>query len=616
MQYRCGVNRIMSRQTQKEWTGGIMTVKQRPSRFVPAWIKPFLPQPPPSKPARKPANISYSVDEKPPVWLAIIAAVQLISVTSVTALYPALIGQQAGLDQAAITGMIAVSFIAMAVGTGLQALRPGIVGCGYLLPTNFSSAYLPANLLALHLGGLPLVFGMTCVSGLAIGLFARMLPHLRAMFPPEVAGLIVLLLGLALGGLGFQLCLSDAAGNPAALQQIMLAGITLTIIAGFNVWTTGMLRIQATLIGIVTGYLIAIVLGDFPADLGQRLAATPIVAVPAVRFGGLGFDVSLLGPYLVSALAGSMITIGNVVTVQKINDADWVRPDAESISGGVFADGMSSAIAALLGTIGMSTSASGTGLAGAIGITSRRLAFTQSALLLVLGCMPSFALLLGAMPRPVTGAVLVFIACFILVNGIQIIASRLLDARRTLVLGVSLTLGLTTEVHPALFASLPSALKPLAASPMLLGTVAALALNLVLRIGVRRTLCLEIAPDMLPADLENRLITQGAVWGARQDVTRQAVFGVSQSVEIVRENCDPIGPIRLDASFDETRLDVSLTYRGIPLALPERRPTDDEIMSSEDGHLLLAGYMLRRNADRVQISRQNNETSISFRFNH
>jgi hypothetical protein len=66
---------------------------------------------------------------------------------------------------------------------------------------------------------------------------------------------------------------------------------------------------------------------------------------------------------------------------------------------------------------------------------------------------------------------------------------------------------------------------------------------------------------------------------------------VSQSVETVREYCGPECPVEFEARFDEFRLDVRLAYRGTPLELPERRPSEQEIMSTEAGHLRLAGYV-------------------------
>jgi len=70
------------------------------------------------------------------------------------------------------------------------------------------------------------------------------------------------------------------------------------------------------------------------------------------------------------------------------------------------------------------------------------------------------------------------------------------------------------------------------------------------------------------------------------------------------------------ASFDEFNLDVRLAYQGDPLEFPDRRPTDDEIRDSDDGVRRLAGFMLRRNADRVRSETADGKSIVHFHFDH
>jgi NCS2 family nucleobase:cation symporter-2 len=93
-------------------------------------------------------------------------------------------------------------------------------------------------------------------------------------------------------------------------------------------------------------------------------------------------------------------------------------------------------------------------------------------------------------------------------------------------------------------------------------------------------------------------------------------FGVSQGLETIHEVYASSGPIRLDAKFDEFNLDVIITYRGELLELPDRRPSNKEIVEGEAGHRRLAGFMLRRNADRVAASRKDGECVVQFHFDH
>ena len=45
-------------------------------------------------------------------------------------------------------------------------------------------------------------------------------------------------------------------------------------------------------------------------------------------------------------------------------------------------------------------------------------------------------------------------------------------------------------------------------------------------------------------------------------------------------------------------------------------PTNEEILMSEDGQRRLAGFLLRRQADRVQASHRAGRSTILFHFDH
>jgi hypothetical protein len=49
---------------------------------------------------------------------------------------------------------------------------------------------------------------------------------------------------------------------------------------------------------------------------------------------------------------------------------------------------------------------------------------------------------------------------------------------------------------------------------------------------------------------------------------------------------------------------------------PEGRPTNEEIMASEEGQRRLAGFLLRRHADRVQAVRRAGRSTVLFHFDH
>ena len=116
--------------------------------------------------------------------------------------------------------------------------------------------------------------------------------------------------------------------------------------------------------------------------------------------------------------------------------------------------------------------------------------------------------------------------------------------------------------------------------------------------------------------IEAFMETSGAGWGARRDAIDRATFSLTQSIETIVDGCAPEGPLEIEARFDEFNLDLRVSYVGPPLALPDKRPSNEEIMASEEGQRRLAGFMLRRYADRVQSTHRAGRSTVLFHFDH
>jgi NCS2 family nucleobase:cation symporter-2 len=94
------------------------------------------------------------------------------------------------------SSLVSMSMMAGGVGAILQALKRGPVGSGCLCPQVCGPSFLSASLLAAQTGGLSLVCGMTVVAGVAETLFSRVMHRLRFMFPAEVTGLTMAMVGI------------------------------------------------------------------------------------------------------------------------------------------------------------------------------------------------------------------------------------------------------------------------------------------------------------------------------------------------------------------------------------------------------------------------------------
>jgi xanthine permease XanP len=367
----------------------------------------------------------------------------------------------------------------------------------------------------------------------------------------------------------------------------------------------------------VFGYVVSAAIGLLTArDVGEVLSR-PLIAVPKLSYLSWSFDWAMLVPFAVTGLAAAMSATAVVTTYQRITDADWVRPDMVSISRGVFGDGIAAIIAGLLGTYGLTISTANVGLVAATGVASRVIAFAVAALLAAAALQPTLLGVLTIMPRPVMASALLFTAVFIMISGMQIISSRVLDSRRTLVVGMGMLAFIMVSVYPTAFASAPIWAQPLVTSPLVLATLVALSLNLVFRLGIRRKVEMAVDPGNANTNAISDFIERNAgLWGARRDVIDRVEFAVQQTVEAVIDACMVKDLIRLEVSYDEFDVNAVLTYTGAALEFPDQPPTHDEILETDDGHRRLAGFLIKRHADRTTSGRDGDRTVVRLHFEH
>ena len=565
---------------------------------------------------RRPANIVYGLEDSPPPHVTVFNGVQYVGLIAINLVYPLLVFRAAETPAQLVGSLLAIGMLVLGLATFLQVCRLGPVGSGYMCPATFTATYLGPSLLAVQVGGLPLLFGMTIFAGLLEVVLAPLLNRLRPIFPPEVSGLVIFVIGLSGGIAGLRAMLGEKAA-PVSTEEWWIAGVTLATMVALNVWGKGMARMLCALIGLAIGYIAAGFAGLLGAGNIRTIAEAPWIGLPAFGHLSWSFDISMVVPFAIAAVAAAMKAVGTIAVCQRMNDADWVRPDMRSITRGVLADGASTVVAGVAGALGTNTSTPAVGLAAATGVASRKVAYAVGAIFLLLGLFPKLTTLLAVMPRPVVVASLLFAVTFIMINGLQVMSSRMLDARRTLVVGLAIVAGTAVEVFPTLSATAPEAARPLIGSSLVFSTVIALLLNFLFRIGVKQTATFKVDGAPVQAEkLEQFMETNGAAWGARRDVIDRAKFNLAQSLEVIVDSCEPRGPVEVAASFDEFNLDLRVSYVGPPIELPERRPSNEEIMESEDGQRKLAGFMLRRYADRVVATHRAGRSTILFHFDH
>lgn len=550
--------------------------------------------------SRKPMGMRYLADDVPPLTVVVVNALQYVAVTSIFMIYPLILARQAHLSESAADSMLGWAMLVLAVATTLQALPRGPVGSGYLAPSVMTAVFFGPSMAAVQVGGIALVSGMTVFAGFLQMLFSRCLNRLRTWLPPELAGVVIFLVGVSNGVVGLRYLLQPAGADIPDARHWFVAAVTLGVMIVANVWSKGVLGLSCALFGIIAGYIAAIATGSLPPHSLVELTTAPLLSPPGIGQIGWSFDPAFILPFAIAAVANGLKAAGLLTASQRMLDPDWVRPDPQPITRGVLADGLGVVLGGLASVSATNVSASSVGLTAATGVASRRVAYATSLCFVVLAFAPCVTRLLVLMPAPVVGATLLFTSCAVLKSGIEAIAARIYDTRKTLAVGLSIMAGLGVEAFPGAFRAMPVWLHPVTVSSLVFGTTVGFVLNLCFRLGQRRGEAMAVDPVAPDTDAVQGFVEAcGAALGARRDIVIHAEWAAQELVNAVAATCSPRGPMTLSVRFDEFTLDLDLRYEGERFPVVAERPSLEEMMDGDGGMRRMSSYLLGRRAQRL-----------------
>jgi xanthine permease XanP len=396
-----------------------------------------------------------------------------------------------------------------------------------------------------------------------------------------------------------------------------VGGATLLVMAGVSVWAKGQIGTLGAVAGLAFGFVASLATGMIDPAAEARLIAAPALRLPDFVINLPHWDANLLLLGIATGLAITLNSVGALTAAQRLNDADWKRQDLRNLSRGLYADALGSSATALLGGSGVAASAGAVGLAASSRVTSRSVGYAVAAGYILLSLSPKFALLVLSVPRPVLGASLIFLSCALLISGVSIISSRLLDARKTFTLGIAFAAAAATPSIVAASAAMPIWMAPVTASPVLSSALIALLLNPLLRLGVRQQVQLVLPAEGLPSqEVSDFIARAGAGWGARREIVLQVQSAILQCLETLTDAGLAQGERRLRLSFDELRLDARVSWRGRRFPLGAARPTAEQLLMDDEATTQMASYLIGRLASRVSSNANGEQAELLLQFDH
>jgi NCS2 family nucleobase:cation symporter-2/xanthine permease XanP len=425
----------------------------------------------------------YGPEDRPPIGPALLVAGQQVAAMVVGVVTPALIlSGVLGFSSADTAYLVSMALIAAAVGTFLQTTRFGPVGSGLLSVTGTSFAFLQPLVRAGQLGGLPLMLGMSLAGAPVQIILAPFMPRLRRLFPPIISGIVVLLIGLsiipeAMKEITTPMAPGASALSGAGVAAAVIGTVLLTQAIGI-VWA----RLTGILFGVVAGYVVCAACGW----LHMPPPSDAWITLPRLAPHGFTFRAELLAPFAFIYLVSLLESLGDMTATAQLSGLKAYGPEHSSrLRGGLLADGVTSMVAALIGSFPSTTYAQNNGVIQITGVASRHIGKWMALMLALLGLFPAVAHWVTAMPSAVLGGMALLLFGLVSVSGLRLIVGTHLTHRDGLIVALALGVGLGAPSQAQWLARLPDFVRGLLDSGVSAGGITAIVLNLLLPGGQR-----------------------------------------------------------------------------------------------------------------------------------
>ena len=445
-------------------------------------------------------EIILGLNAKPPVSQAFLASLQhLLAIFIGIITPPLIIGGALQLPPEHKAYIISMALFVSGVATFIQVKKFGPVGSGILSIQGTSFTFLGLSIgigmSVKSAGGTPeqalaTIFGVALICSPVEMIFSRFIPLLKKIITPLVSGIVVTLIGLSLIRVGItdigggQWLLTNKPELYGRAENLILAAVVLITIIILNRSKNQWLRMGAIVIGLAAGYLIAAMMGMVQFD---KISSLSVFAAPVPFKYGFAVSWGHVLPMALLYLITTVESIGDLTATSMVS-GEPIEGDTymKRISGGVFGDGVNSAIAAVFNSFPNTTFSQNNGVIQMTGVASRYVGFWIAGLLVLFGLFPMVGGLFSIIPNSVLGGATIIMFGTVAASGIRIIASSIIDRRGVLIMAISLGLGLGVAFRPEILGIFPSIVKQIFGSAITTGGLAAIFLNVILPQSYRK----------------------------------------------------------------------------------------------------------------------------------
>ena len=328
---------------------------------------------------------------------------------------------------------------------------------------------------------------------LEIGFSLLPIRYIKAIFPPIVTAITVILIGIALTGTGMKylgggvVCaemiwkdhdqVTDAQAKGAffppptqtctngdvqlgygSAEFIGLGFSVMVALVVIEIFGSVFMKNCNVIIALLFGYFIAGV-SNYEGDsyvLTDNIKNAPVITFLWVETFPLGFYGPAVVPLLIAYLVTTVETVGDLTAVYEVSDLDVNSEKyTESIQGGLLMDALGSILSGLFTSLPNTTFSQNNGVIALTKCASRRAGYAAAFWLILMGVFSKIAGVITSIPDCVLGGMTIFLFANVLASGIALTGSIDMHSRRNkFIMALSLAIGVGVTVYPWAFQDL------------------------------------------------------------------------------------------------------------------------------------------------------------------
>ena len=287
--------------------------------------------------------------------------------------------------------------------------------------------------------GVPATLGGLMAAGLVyvvVSQFVRLkgTAWLHRLLPPVVVGPVIMVIGLALAPVAVSMATGETSDNITYGPAVLLSMTSLLVTLILAVFGRGLLRLVPIMGGIVTGYVLALMMGvvDFSVVTSSDWLSLPNFTAPSFHWAAILFMIPV-------AIAPAVEHIGDMVAIGSVTRKNYLQ--TPGLHRTLLGDGLATVVAALFGGPPNTTYSEVTGAVTLTRAFNPVYMIVAAVIAILLAFIGKLGALLQTIPGPVMGGIMALLFGSIAVVGMNTLvrAGQSLTAPRNLVV-VSLIL--------------------------------------------------------------------------------------------------------------------------------------------------------------------------------